>query len=397
MTVQLRPSSSAETEPLEALYRECRGTVVRVVRSAGVAASDVDDVVHDTFVSLHRKRASQPPDVSVRQWAAAEARRVAFSHRRSNARRARRYAELMRLRATEVDLDASIATRRRWRALQSELEQLPAEQREVFLALEVEQRSAPEVARALGVPVDTVYSRLRLARRKVGTRRPDRTSNLGFVWGAVGWGKVHAVPITAFASALALVLWIGNAGTDRPEPLAEPPAPAAIADAPVDGTRMRVGAGTRVESIEPQRKHELVTTSPEQAGLLDLRPPEPPAARVRRPRRTTSPKPSGSVAASPPDPLALEVAALESLRHASAAGKHRDVLHGVEQYRRQHPRGTLRAEALALGLEVACRLDDPSARAYAAELREHHGARGLSLVETNGCDGTSPPRWNDEQ
>jgi RNA polymerase sigma-70 factor (ECF subfamily) len=46
------------------------------------------------------------------------------------------------------------------------LEELPAPQREVFVLAELELESAPDIASALGVPLNTVYSRLRLARAR---------------------------------------------------------------------------------------------------------------------------------------------------------------------------------------------------------------------------------------
>ena len=46
------------------------------------------------------------------------------------------------------------------------LEQLPLEQRAVFVLHDIDGVSAPEFARALEVPLNTVYSRLRLAREK---------------------------------------------------------------------------------------------------------------------------------------------------------------------------------------------------------------------------------------
>jgi RNA polymerase sigma-70 factor (ECF subfamily) len=46
------------------------------------------------------------------------------------------------------------------------LEKLPLEQRAVFVLHDIDGVSAPEIARALEVPLNTVYSRLRLAREK---------------------------------------------------------------------------------------------------------------------------------------------------------------------------------------------------------------------------------------
>ena len=45
------------------------------------------------------------------------------------------------------------------------LDQLPAERRSVFVMAELEEMSASEIAEAARLPLNTVYSRLRLARR----------------------------------------------------------------------------------------------------------------------------------------------------------------------------------------------------------------------------------------
>jgi len=66
----------------------------------------------------------------------------------------------------EGDLD-----RRRMRdALRTALDAIPAEQREVFVLHEVEELGMRAVAEAVGCPLFTAYSRLRLARRALRER-----------------------------------------------------------------------------------------------------------------------------------------------------------------------------------------------------------------------------------
>ena len=57
--------------------------------------------------------------------------------------------------------------------VQSVLEELDDEKRAVFILAELEQLPAAEMAQALGLPINTVYSRLRLARAafEAGLRR----------------------------------------------------------------------------------------------------------------------------------------------------------------------------------------------------------------------------------
>jgi RNA polymerase sigma-70 factor (ECF subfamily) len=62
--------------------------------------------------------------------------------------------------------DQQLARREAARAVVEILDEMDAEKREVFALMEVEQLSAPEVAELLGVPLNTIYSRLRLARAR---------------------------------------------------------------------------------------------------------------------------------------------------------------------------------------------------------------------------------------
>jgi RNA polymerase sigma-70 factor (ECF subfamily) len=59
---------------------------------------------------------------------------------------------------------------------QRALDALDADKREVFVLAEVEQMSAPEIAEVLGIPVNTVYSRLRAARQAFNFRLARRAA-----------------------------------------------------------------------------------------------------------------------------------------------------------------------------------------------------------------------------
>ena len=69
------------------------------------------------------------------------------------------------IRAVGVDPDELVALRRARALLDEALGCLSWEQRTVFLLVEMEEMTAPEVAETLGIPLGTVASRLRSARR----------------------------------------------------------------------------------------------------------------------------------------------------------------------------------------------------------------------------------------
>lgn len=148
---------------IAALYAEHFKFVWRSLRRLGVRASSVDDAVQDVFLVAHRKLLEFEGRSSHRVWLFAIALRVAREHRRRDARLDLDEAAVVAAHASDSD---TLELRRRVRLLDSLLEALSSEQREVFVMAEVEGFSAPEIAEVLDVKLNTVYSRLRLARRQ---------------------------------------------------------------------------------------------------------------------------------------------------------------------------------------------------------------------------------------
>lgn len=148
---------------LAAAYRDHHAYVHRALGRLGVAPDLVDDALQDVFLVVHRRLAEFAGRSSLRTWLFAIALRVARKYR---ARAARRPGPLD---VSPVDLRASPedhADRRRALAvLDGLLAELPDERREVLVLCEVEKLSAPEAAEVLGLKLNTVYSRLRLARQ----------------------------------------------------------------------------------------------------------------------------------------------------------------------------------------------------------------------------------------
>jgi RNA polymerase sigma-70 factor (ECF subfamily) len=62
------------------------------------------------------------------------------------------------------------------RDLQSALQTLPAEQREILLLVALEEMTYDEVAATLGVPIGTVMSRLSRARQKLRAHMEGRST-----------------------------------------------------------------------------------------------------------------------------------------------------------------------------------------------------------------------------
>lgn len=149
------------------LYRAEVGRVWRVVTRLGVQPGEVEDAVQDVFIVAHRKLDSLRPGVAPGLWLTGIAVKVAHDYRR----RAKRKPTGPLEPATRVaDLGIApdeLAARRDAMGLALRLlDQLEPTQREVFVLAEFEQLSAPEIAELMSSPLNTVYSRLRLARAR---------------------------------------------------------------------------------------------------------------------------------------------------------------------------------------------------------------------------------------
>jgi len=156
------PAPEAGIGPLEALYREQHGFVWRCVRRLGLDAAEVDDAVQDVFLVVDRRKDEFEPRGSVRSWLFAIAFRVVQGHRRREQRHRRRVEAFgASIASSEPEKSSAVVQ------LHQLMDGLSEERRAVFILADLEKMSAPEIAEALGVKLNTVYSRLRAARAQV--------------------------------------------------------------------------------------------------------------------------------------------------------------------------------------------------------------------------------------
>jgi RNA polymerase sigma-70 factor (ECF subfamily) len=131
----------------------------------GVPPDAADDAVQDVFLVAHRRMADFEARAGARTWLFAIAQRVVSDYRRSRARRMRLLDRASTVEATPAQTPFDTTARKeRSEVLLRALETLPDTQRAVFILADLEEMSAPEIANALDVKLNTVYSRLRGAR-----------------------------------------------------------------------------------------------------------------------------------------------------------------------------------------------------------------------------------------
>ncbi len=159
------PSKASKTE-FDAAYRAHFGFVWRVLARQGVPDAALEDAAQEVFMVAHRHWGAWDGRASIRAYLFGVARRVAATSRRTHQRQ-RNKLEALPPRAPEVALDDQFEDRERLDHLAAAIGRLDRDRRDVFVLSDIEGLSAPEIADALGCKLNTVYSRLRRARRDV--------------------------------------------------------------------------------------------------------------------------------------------------------------------------------------------------------------------------------------
>jgi RNA polymerase sigma-70 factor, ECF subfamily len=155
---------------LAAVYRDHVAFVHRCVRRLGAPDSGVEDVVQDVFVVAARRLHEFEGRADVRTWLFAIAMRVIRHHRRTTWRHLRRKEALAFREAALPSYGETMEARDASALLMRLLDGLDEERRAVFVLMELEGMSAPEVAEALEMNPNTVYTRLRAARKHLSSK-----------------------------------------------------------------------------------------------------------------------------------------------------------------------------------------------------------------------------------
>ncbi|MEM6994867.1 MAG: sigma-70 family RNA polymerase sigma factor [Myxococcota bacterium] len=181
-------------------YREHLSFVVRSARLLGVRDPQLEDLVQEVFIAAHR-RFEVREAAATKAWLFCTTRNLAMRTRRADFRFARRRAALREANVIRGS-DRSFETWDARRALGRFLDALGEDQRAVFVGVELMGMSAVELGRALDVKVNTIYSRLRLARARLdGFARDEQLHRGDLLERARAAGRPN--------SRLSSVVWVG--------------------------------------------------------------------------------------------------------------------------------------------------------------------------------------------
>ncbi len=144
---------------------EC-GYVWNTLRRLGIPDRDAEDAAQDVFVVVHRHLGEYDPSRPLRPWIFGICYRVALAHRR----RARVQRERIDDTAEAVDerkpADEQLEDKQAQDLVRRALDTLDLDRRALIVMHEYESYPVPQIAETLGIPLNTAYSRLRLAREQ---------------------------------------------------------------------------------------------------------------------------------------------------------------------------------------------------------------------------------------
>lgn len=218
-------STQTRRSALDRAAREHDAYLRRRLLALGVPPRRIDDATQDVLEVLARRIDDYDERYSFRQWMTGVARRVARRHRERagrepvslGAREPRAVAE----GSAEGDPEEVARLREARAVLDAFLDSLDRERWAVFVRAEIDGLRGTEIAAELGLNLNTVYARLRSARRafdralrrhRARAQRPGLLGVLALPRAPARGGAVALVVVMIALVALAAALAVGGVG-----------------------------------------------------------------------------------------------------------------------------------------------------------------------------------------
>jgi RNA polymerase sigma-70 factor (ECF subfamily) len=375
-----------------ALYREHFRLVWAMVVRAGVAASAREDAVQEVWLTVHRRLESHDGTTPYASWIAGIARHVVWRQIRAVIRARRKLVALDRIAPESID-DPLLA-RDRMRGIEGVIAALDPIFRDVFVAVEILGATGPEAAEQLGLPLNTLYSRLRRARARVHAgldareaESPTDAPPRGLAertWLAIapsiGVASATSASITTFAAALTAVVVGGVVAIAWPQttPTRTPDTTPAATLASPSGSASGSGSASAAAFASGSASTPVLAIAPAVSELEAARPVVATRASTNR-----APEPSRT---SVDEEAALLARAMTAMRAGDASA----ALQAIADHERRFPDGTLAIDRKVARVRALCLAGKTSqARGEATLLRRAHADRPAVAALGDGCPDPS--------
>jgi RNA polymerase sigma-70 factor (ECF subfamily) len=160
---------AGDSRAFREIFQLYRADVTRLLHRMVGRRSDLDDLLQEVFVQVHRSIKSFRAESRLSTWIYRVAVNVALMHRRAAKSRPVIVAEPQEplLLDESAPPDEQLSRRRRVEALYRLLDRVSDKKRAVYVLHELEGMSPNEISKVVGAPVLTVRTRLFYARREV--------------------------------------------------------------------------------------------------------------------------------------------------------------------------------------------------------------------------------------
>jgi RNA polymerase sigma-70 factor (ECF subfamily) len=165
----MNPASSRSPPELGAIFDEHFQYVWATLRRLGVREADREDLVHEVFLKIHARLADYDSSRPLRPWLFGFAYRVAADHHRLARHRVEVIGTQTEATADNVPADQRVAALEERDLLLEALHTIELDRRAVLVMHDVDEVPVPQIAHMLDIPLNTAYSRLRLARQNLAS------------------------------------------------------------------------------------------------------------------------------------------------------------------------------------------------------------------------------------
>jgi RNA polymerase sigma-70 factor, ECF subfamily len=159
--------AAAPVNDTAALFRAHAAFVARFLCRLGIRRDEIEDMVQEVFLIVHRRGGFEEREAKATTYLAQIAFLLARDRRRLLERRKTDVSDdLTEIVDPTISPEDRAALTEKIRLAERALQRLPPELCALFVLFELENESCGALAAAFDLPIGTVHSRLRLARRE---------------------------------------------------------------------------------------------------------------------------------------------------------------------------------------------------------------------------------------
>jgi RNA polymerase sigma-70 factor (ECF subfamily) len=157
---------ATERPSFRAVFDAEHGYVWNTLRRLGVREADLKDQCQEVFIVTSALLPDYDPSRPLRPWLFGIAYRIALRYRALARHRRESFDEVPDRADSAPRADEQVEAAQRRALVLEAIASIELPKRAVFVMTEIDGATTPEIAEALAIPLNTAYSRLRLAREE---------------------------------------------------------------------------------------------------------------------------------------------------------------------------------------------------------------------------------------